>query len=109
VTLSRAAKWVKECDTHPNCSPCVKPLPTRVIDVADGTNKDCIRLCEKDGESGTYVCLSYCWGKSPNFTTTKESIESRKTGIDFTKIPKTLQDAIEVTRALGIRYIWIDW
>jgi hypothetical protein len=77
--------------------------------VGDETDENCIRLREMDGEYGSYVCLSYCWGESPKFTTTKETIEARKKCIDFKELPKTLQHAIVVTRALGIQYIWIDW
>jgi hypothetical protein len=109
VALTRAANWLSECNTHHSCGPTATPFPTRVIDVGEATDQNYVRLCESSGESGRYACLSYCWGSSPKYTTTKKTMESRKKGIRFSDIPKTLQDAIVVIRALGIRYIWIDW
>ena len=37
-----------------------------------------------------------------------ETLESRKQGIRIDELPQTFQDAIAVTRGLGIQYIWID-
>lgn len=36
------------------------------------------------------------------------NIEERIDGIDFEAMPRTFQDAVTVTRNLGLRYIWID-
>jgi hypothetical protein len=55
-----------------------------------------------------YVALSYCWGASTSFKTTRENIDEHKQAFKVSDLPKTLQDAIEVTRKLGIKYIWID-
>jgi hypothetical protein len=95
---------------HPDCCPSNDPLlPTRVIDVGDDASGQLIKLNEQHGESGRYACLSYCWGDTPNYTLTKNSVELLKTGVDLATLPQTLQDAITTTKALGIRYIWIDW
>jgi hypothetical protein len=37
-----------------------------------------------------------------------EDLESHKRGIDFVRLPRTLQDAIMMTRYLDLQYIWID-
>ncbi|KAK5459910.1 hypothetical protein LTS15_004039 [Exophiala xenobiotica] len=56
-----------------------------------------------------YATLSYCWGEENNAAcTTKENLVARLTGLSTASLPKTLQDAIEITRALRIRYLWID-
>jgi hypothetical protein len=39
---------------------------------------------------------------------TRESAEDLKEGIAISFLPKTFQDAIKITRRLGIRYLWID-
>ncbi|RFN53401.1 hypothetical protein FIE12Z_2226 [Fusarium flagelliforme] len=52
--------------------------------------------------------LIYCWGISPQFITTKATLEDRKSKIAITDLPKTHQDAIILTRYLGVRYLWID-
>jgi hypothetical protein len=55
-----------------------------------------------------YTTLSYCWGNSQTFVTTLENLEDMKKNIPWHKLPLTIQDAILVTRGLGIRYLWVD-
>ncbi|KAF2670488.1 HET-domain-containing protein, partial [Microthyrium microscopicum] len=55
-----------------------------------------------------YASLSHCWGTSSHPLTTKATLESRKRGFPVAELAQTFQDAIFVTRALGIRYLWID-
>lgn len=54
------------------------------------------------------MTLSHCWGNLKILTTTKDNLARHKKVIDFGTLPKTFQDAIEVTRHMGIQYIWID-
>jgi hypothetical protein len=63
---------------------------------------------ESQGESGLYVALSHCWGKSKIPVTDTPNLPERKKGIQFQSLPKTFQDAIVVTRRLGYQYLWID-
>jgi hypothetical protein len=79
-------------------------LPTRVLDVT--SNK--VRLIETSRERGAYIALSYCWGDEPFINTTKSRLQDRKEGITFGNLPKTFQDAVIITRKLGIKYLWID-
>lgn len=56
-----------------------------------------------------YVALSYCWGSSAAPLKTEiNSFEMRRRGIPVDTMPACFQDAIEVVRALGLRYVWID-
>jgi hypothetical protein len=57
------------------------------------------------------MTLSRCWGTSSNVQrtiTTSENLEARMAGIDVSTLPKTFQDAVKITRDLGLRYLWID-
>ena len=54
------------------------------------------------------MALSHCWGSSPSFTTTKATRKERSRGVDLPDLPQNFQDAIIITRKLGIPYIWID-
>lgn len=84
-------------------------LPSRVIDVGDYIHSPFVKLRETEGhEQGKYISLSYCWGKSREFTTTRATLEERKRQIVIADMPKTYQDAICLTRELGVRYLWID-
>ncbi|KAK0715425.1 heterokaryon incompatibility protein-domain-containing protein, partial [Lasiosphaeris hirsuta] len=55
-----------------------------------------------------YIALSYCWGNGNSVTTTASTIKQLKSGISRRMLPRTLQDAVEFTRELGIPYLWID-
>ena len=56
-----------------------------------------------------YVALNYCWGHHKqeclNFPAT---LNKRMERIQWSILPKTFQDAVNFTRSLGIRYLWID-
>lgn len=48
------------------------------------------------------------WGVGPHYTTDPKRMESRQLGFHRSEIPKTLQDAVAITRRLGLEYLWID-
>jgi hypothetical protein len=55
-----------------------------------------------------YATLSYCWGGDQPFKTTAENFLLMQESLDYNSLPKTIQDAIVVTRQIGLRYLWID-
>jgi hypothetical protein len=105
--------WVKDCENnHPNCRPPARArLPTRLVDVGEG-GASTVRLYEtKPSDSGKYVALSHPWGDPkihPPFRTLRTNFEEFKQEIRFDMLPQTFKDAVTTTRALGIRYLWID-
>ncbi|KAK0647057.1 heterokaryon incompatibility protein-domain-containing protein [Cercophora newfieldiana] len=110
--FSMARRWLREClETHPACrrtapTTCGK-LPLRVIDLGDSQKGPRLRVTDP-GETGDYVALSYCWGgPQPSCTTTKTAARYLK-AIRTEDQPQTIQDAMRVTRELGIRYLWVD-
>jgi hypothetical protein len=84
-------------------------LPTRVLDVGVVGGEE-IFLIESGGQHNNFCALSYCWGPKGTQTmiTTRDNIQDRLGGIRFDDLPRTFQDAVIVTRALGIRYFWVD-
>jgi hypothetical protein len=107
--VSRARKWLESCNEHSSCNPGPSQLASRVIDVGDDPNSGVVKLREiEDGQQGLYLALSHCWGNLGHFVTTKATMEERKQGIEIADMPQTFQDAIAITRGLGLRYIWID-
>ena len=109
--ISTATNWIQECEsTHPDCEVHKSPfLPTRVLDVGAPNTDGSIKLVLGHEFAAQYIALSYCWG-DPNamIKTTKASLPSQRQGIPWSSFPKTFQDAIILTRAFGIRYLWID-
>jgi hypothetical protein len=93
-------------------------LPTRLLWVGSPDNEDynldILRLdTVTDKSEGKYIALSHCWGNLPvedkkRFCTTRENIDHRQRGFSISDLPKTFQDAIEVTRELRVPYLWID-
>jgi hypothetical protein len=93
-------------------------LPTRFLYVGDqkdpGYASDFVRLLYASETSRQeYVALSHCWGdlsdeEKEGFCTTKENCPQRQIGFKLSGLPETFQDAVKVTRELGILYLWID-
>lgn len=54
------------------------------------------------------MSLSHCWGDAKILKLTKNTLSQFTRAIYVSQVPKTFRDAFEVTKALGIRYIWID-
>lgn len=108
--LDRVVRWVETCNSHKSCTANDKSLPTRVIDVGSPDTETMIKLVEvEEGTKDRYIALSYCWGTVFNrFTTSRSSLIARKSGINLSDLPRTFQDAVAMTRRLGVRYLWID-
>lgn len=84
------------------------PLPTRIIDVGDHESRN-IRLVVPDKRAaGKYAALSYCWGRSNHFVLTADTLKHLQNGFDLSQLPQTLQDAVRVTKEVGLRYLWVD-
>ncbi|KAI0543891.1 hypothetical protein F4679DRAFT_592228 [Xylaria curta] len=107
-------EWIRLCDETHKCfrvegdtGPPMK-MPTRVVDVGSGDNP-CLRLVvPSDTLNEKYTALSHCWGKNLNFVMGKSNIDQFMLEIGFNQLPRTFQDAVRTTRALGVRYLWID-
>lgn len=111
-------RWIEHC-THEH-SHCVEDLPqemmpTRLIELDKNstTHARLIDLNDKSRSCSTslirYAALSYCWSTTKQDGTTRSNLSSRlQQGLDILTLPKTLQDALLVTKALDLRYIWID-
>lgn len=56
-----------------------------------------------------YATLSHCWGSTSPIQTTSQNIRHFiLEGISRKDLPKTFNEAIDVVRSLGMRYLWID-
>ncbi|KPM46184.1 hypothetical protein AK830_g244 [Neonectria ditissima] len=101
-----ARSWLAECSaTHQGCPSDVPELPTRVIDVG---NSDGLRLFLSRGAKANYAALSHCWGGKISPLLTTESLSAFQNELPYSALPLNFQDAIKITRELGIRYLWID-
>lgn len=103
---------LEQCkEQHLSCrQQTAKPLlPKRIILLnQDASAQITVRLFEPINQRSPYVALSHCWGQHQNCITVQKSLTSRKAGISWQSIPKTFQEAIQLTLSLGFRFIWID-
>jgi hypothetical protein len=64
---------------------------------------------ETGGRQGEYITLSHCWGTPESQTkTTKKLLEQYELDIPEKSLGQTYKDAVTVTRAFNISYLWID-
>ena len=67
---------------------------------------------EAGEQAGEFAALSYVWGNCKNkklYTTTRNVGERQQIGgLGRVRYPKTIADAINLTKDLEIRYLWID-
>ncbi|KAH7086879.1 heterokaryon incompatibility protein-domain-containing protein [Paraphoma chrysanthemicola] len=103
----------KECrEHHVQCrraSPDQHFVPKRVIDVSQ-PQQDCVRVCERENIQGdvSYATLSHCWGSVQPLKLTTETARQFQQGISTRQLSRTFQHAIEVTRRLNLKFLWID-
>jgi hypothetical protein len=110
--------WLGRCNESHECNPkagSARVLPTRLLYVGS-SDQNTLYLYTTTTRSGIegYIALSHCWGDlseevKEKFWTTTKNIDSRQQeGFSITDLPRTFQDAIQVTRELGQQYLWID-
>ncbi|KAF4990544.1 hypothetical protein FGRMN_8405 [Fusarium graminum] len=113
LSLGLAKQWLDDCceshvDCRLYCATQTSILPTRVIDLEPmNTDKDPILLVT-NGQRAPYVALSYCWGGASFIKTSDSNLQQQQQGIPIGSLPKTFRDAIVITKALGVGYLWID-
>jgi hypothetical protein len=113
-SLNIAKAWLKDClssrgiASHHQCpSMATVQLPSRLIDVGeDSTSKLHV---SRQGEEGNYLALSYCWGiGASTYVLTTSNIIAMQNEIVWESLPRTIQDAIYLTRKFGYRFLWVD-
>jgi hypothetical protein len=110
--LSKAASWYNECcSNHAYCSYIDESktiLPKRVLDLgpADGSRQP--RVVHSNGRRGIWAALSYCWGSSSPLVLNQATAIQLAAGLPLQQFPVTIRDAIIITRAVGLRYLWVD-
>jgi hypothetical protein len=106
--------WIKRCQqNHKSCNTAsspIKSLPTRVIDIGHENQNLQLYIPVEDGTTRTrYLTLSYYWGAgNASARTTRANFDARRRNINFEELPKTIQDAIVLTRALSERFLRVD-
>lgn len=96
------------CQSHPLAAP--NQWPARFIAVSDSHSPN-IRPCETSMlkcPTLTYMTLSHCRGNYIPIRLLIASYSEFLNGMELNTLAKTFRDAVEVTRKLGVCYLWID-
>lgn len=92
--------------------------PRRLLDV--GVDEDHIKLLDltvatprtQPGfgpDTYSYVALSHCWGPEAFLQTNTRNLATHlTTGIPLSSLPLAFREAVDFTRRLGQRHLWID-
>ncbi|KAI0512605.1 heterokaryon incompatibility protein-domain-containing protein [Xylaria bambusicola] len=110
LRLSNA--WLQHClANHTRCAPDRQDpwLPSRLIDVGTVKNET-VRLVLGSSLDirSPYAALSHRWGRDTTFVLTSAKLAAYQQEITLVEGSSTLRDAIEVTRSLGLQYLWMD-
>jgi Heterokaryon incompatibility protein (HET) len=103
--------WVQDClDNHRLCpKPKDAPLPIRLLNVgSDSEPLECLRRVITEDMTGKWITLSYYLRETNHLRTTSKTLGQHLRCVYFDKLPKTIQNAVIVTRRLGARYLWVD-
>lgn len=95
---------------HDSCKPPAEfqMSPKRLINVGNETRNPFLVETFPGSQQVKWLSLSYCWGENRPMKLTKHTMKKLKNGIPLIEFDPTIRDAILVTRALEIMYIWID-
>lgn len=106
--MNTAKSWLDACSTnHTQCNiKNTERLPTRLLAVKEDPVK--LVLTQDWITNPSYSTLSHCWGISAFPKLTQSSLGSFMSSIPTEELTRTFTDAISITRALGIDYLWID-
>ena len=105
-----AIQWIAQCVAdHTYCNRNTENedwLPTRLLEI-DRLQVRLVETCEITTKV-RYTTLSHRWGCDPVFSLCKDNMALLKQGLPINQLPKTFRHSLEVTKHLGIEYIWID-
>jgi hypothetical protein len=77
------------------------------VGLADKPNLH-LHITNSKSPSYPYATLSHCWGKIQIEQLRTDNLDHMCNKIDLSILPKSFQDAIYITRRLGVRFLWID-
>ena len=114
LVIRKLIMWIGTCiASHPQCGLLrhQSHMPARLIDLGDRQLPfDNVRVIETKGVRMSYSCLSYCWGGDSlnHCKLLRSNLQQFQEAISTDGIPKTVRDAMWISKAIGVRYIWVD-
>jgi Heterokaryon incompatibility protein (HET) len=112
-SMNVLTNWIDDClASHPVCGQ--RPTPgeprfARILHVGASGEPTTVKLCPVSQlpTDCKYTTLSHCWGGMAIPCLIQRNVSDYTELIDLLSLPQTYQDAIQLTRRLGLRYLWI--
>ncbi|KAF4466857.1 heterokaryon incompatibility [Fusarium albosuccineum] len=107
--------WLEDCwSNHAEChkNHDSSYVPTRLVDV-ESSDPNFVRLVTTSKElmnDKRYIAASHCWGLNmpASAKTLASSLEQHTKQVSLQALSRTFVNFIEISRNIGIRYVWID-
>ncbi|EUC43648.1 hypothetical protein COCMIDRAFT_100330 [Bipolaris oryzae ATCC 44560] len=109
TNMKMLGEWMQ--GLQPNAQSAVTALnylPSRLIQLRDEGSLRIVKTSTIEGHEPKFAALSYVWGTNQTFILLSTTEDMLTTGFGIEQLPKTIQDAVTVTRRVGIEYIWVD-
>ena len=108
-----ARRWLDTCLSDHTCIKNDAPnqRPTRLLDLQGSDIAKQAKLvitATTTLSNAPYITLSHCWGAAKTIKLLIGNEKDLRSGFPIDSLPTTYKDAIQITRSLGIRYLWID-
>ncbi|KAI1378917.1 heterokaryon incompatibility protein-domain-containing protein [Hypoxylon crocopeplum] len=95
-------------ETHDSCRQNLSSASKRLLHLGSTGDSSASLYETPVGFREPYVALSYCWGGDVPLKTLKSNIRSLMQGFSLTQLPAAVRDAAQITRKLGLQYLWVD-
>ncbi|KPM41151.1 hypothetical protein AK830_g5403 [Neonectria ditissima] len=118
IDVSIPRSWLKTCLCEHGSS-CDEPLLTTKGQSGTSMNPDWLIDVEEQcvvpfsSETAAYLTLSYTWGSVESVTNTTGTLQRLRKPNSLhpdnkEAVPRTIRDAMGITKCLGQRYLWVD-
>ncbi|KAH7089022.1 heterokaryon incompatibility protein-domain-containing protein [Paraphoma chrysanthemicola] len=114
IDVNMIRRWLRDCEMYhgTKCAPLSATSTERLLKNPRFRVIDVWSECVVTGIDGPFIALSYVWGDVQPHRLTKSNAHQFFRPGALTEmslqILRTIRDALEVTKQLGYRYIWID-
>lgn len=110
--IAQIRRRLQYCRTHhESCEARPSDIrPTRFISIGESSAE--VKVVpssnSEDGDTEPYAALSYCWGQDQSLKSTMANKLEMENSVPVHLLPKSIQDAIHLTRELHIKLLWVD-
>lgn len=107
MNMQKISHWMREI-RHTAINPTSDQMPARLIDVGATEGLRIVATSTISQTDLSFAALSYVWGVNQSFVLLERNKSSLMSTFQIEQLPRTIRDAVTVTRGIGLRYLWVD-